>query len=247
MTQFKIKKKPSFKILIQDKPIDRVFNETKRTYINSQIPFKGEHIFEFIDVYFTNVPDSIKCATNKGIEDLLKATNMKGLIIPKYIELTNNDVDAFFNKLGVSRNTEGYIINNFLSMYGNKKKAYQLLVGNFNLEGLNGSTIGSAAIVNNYGREYLHQILVAHELGHIFKAAENSNRTNVLDQIGLHCFNNKTKYSENCKIIEITPCVMRQDFGEAHLNSLIKVGAIYCPDCVKDMKYYIKNDDIRKE
>ncbi|MEK6817683.1 MAG: hypothetical protein AABX80_02670, partial [Nanoarchaeota archaeon] len=63
-----------------------------------------------------------------------------------------------------------------------------------------------------------------------FKAV-NKNRKNISNALGLHCNN----IQEN----KIIPCAMRQDLTKKHLETLSKVGGIYCPDCVKGMKEYI--------
>jgi len=224
-----IKKEPvkQFKIVQTVKGLDSFFDTKSRSYINSMDKIKGEHIFDSMDVYFEEtISDDIKNASEKGIVELLKAINLNGSMKINYHNFSNNQMNDFLNQLELSKNTDGNVLNNFLSGYGHQKKAYQLLIGNFNMNGLNGSCIGDAVIVDNLRKPYLHQILVAHEMGHLFKAAVNSNRTNTVNLIGLHCFDNKEIYSKGKKIIEKTPYVMRQDFSREHLDALSKVGGI---------------------
>lgn len=212
----------------------------KRFYINSQNPAIGEHIFNQFEVYFSgNIPETIKNATEKGIDNLLKAANIKEKTKITNHNLSYMQMENFLNSIGTSINHNPTILNNILSGYGHQKKAYQILVGNFNLEGLSGSSVGDAVIVNNYNQEYQHEILVSHELGHMFKAAANNKRKNIQNAIGMHCFDNIEKTVNGIKIVEHTPCVMRQDFTNEHMEALSKIGAIYCPDCIKDMKEYI--------
>ena len=212
-----------FKIIKKNNGIEYSYNSQPRFYINPKNSSKGSHIFDSFNVYFSgNISSSIKNATEKGIKNLINAIGLYSNKI-NYSNLSVEETSNFIN-----HNKD--IAVNVLSGYGHKRKAYQLLIGNFNLEGLNGVTNGEASIINNYNREKIHEFLVSHELGHIFNAVKKD-RKNIVNAIGRHC--------NDIKENKITPCAMRQDLTKKHLETLSKVGGIYCPDCVDGMKEYI--------
>ncbi len=216
MTYIKITKKSN--------GIEYSYNPQTRFYINPKNSTKGSHIFDSFDVYFSgNVSDSIKNATEKGIKNLINAT---GLYSSKINYLDINSLNKFEIQKG-----DGEILANVLSGYGYQKKAYQIMIGDFNLNKRNGVALDKAVIINNYNRDFIHEFLVSHELGHIFKAVKKD-RKNISNALGRHC--------NDIKENKITPCAMRQDLTSKHLEALSKVGGIYCSDCAKGMKEYIQ-------
>jgi len=221
-----------FKIIKKSNGTCNSYNPQTRIYINPKNSSKGSHIFDSFDVYFSgNISSSIKDATEKGIKNLINAVGLYSNKINHY-NLSVQETQNFIDKIGVQEfNKE--ILANLLSGYGHKKKAYQIMVGNFNLNGLNGCALDKAAIINNYAQDFIHEFLVSHELGHIFKAVKKD-RKNISNALGLHCMD----VQEN----KITPCAMRQDLTKKHLEALSKAGGIYCRDCVKGMKEYIQRE-----
>lgn len=217
------------KITKKSNGICNSYDSQHRFYINAKNSPKGSHIFDLFDVYFSgNISNQIKCATEKGIKNLINAT---GLCSSKINYLDINSLNKFEIQKG-----NGEILANVLSGYGYKIKAYQILIGNFDLNGLNGVCVDKAIIINNYNNPMIHEFLVSHELGHIFKAIKRD-RKNITNALGLHC--------NDIKENKITPCAMRQDLTNKHLEELSKVGGMYCYDCAEGMKEYIKTPNFK--
>jgi hypothetical protein len=219
------------------------YDAKKRKYSVNEVKVKGSHIHEGFDVYFVgDNAKKFKAATEKGINNLLAAANLVGLLKVRCYFLNRQEAEAFLNKIGTSMNQNGATIATILSGYGTRKKAYQVLIGSFDLDGFDEMHIDNALIVNCLDDHKNHELRVSHVAGHMFNAAKGKGRTNVQEMFGTHCFDKKivTK-NEKTKVIH-TPCIMRPEFVEEHFDALKKTGAIYCPHCVKDIRDYVKGN-----
>ena len=198
------------------------FDLTKRVYVNNKTPSKGKHIFDRFDIYFANsVSDNQKLETDKGIQEFLDATNLRGIIRLNYV------VDS------LERITDLSLRGDYLAQ---QDGAYKIFIKPpTNQHGFNGFAGENFAVINS--NDFNQKYLVAHEIGHLFNAANRLEKINLFDKNKLnpehHCLNDKLEHSQRI----IIPCVMQS--GTPNQNTLSKVGAIYCPDCVKDMKEYI--------
>lgn len=218
------------------RPATSQFADTHRFYINKKGVQTADHIYPTLEtIYCGNVTPALKEATTKGIEHVFRAGNFS--LAQKTTERTK---ESLLNEFALPRNYDGDVLLNLLSIKGHEQGTYKLLIGNnIFTDGKNGGQIGSAAAINTYGNALTQEMLVAHELGHMFKAATGKHRDNIHQCIGSHCFDNKESYNNSIRTIIKTPCIMRQEITHEHFNTLSSIGAIFCPDCAKDIRNYV--------